>query len=725
MTRGKTMSRVLCGGVLVLVGFCAVAASARAEESKAASDSNGAAAADPNAPQPAPGEPERVQVQGKLPYVPTSNTIATRLPVPLRETPANVGTVNEQLMREQYDVVLGDALRNVSGVNVATLSDVVDFFSIRGFDSVSSALVLTDGAPEPEATFYQTYNVERIEVLKGPGGFLYGRDPLAGAVNIVRQQPLAGTFGRVGLTYGSFNTTDATADFNTSTKSGKLAFRINSTWRQSDFYRDDMYNRNLAVNPALTWRFSDRASINFNLEYVDTSYSPDAGLPIFNGEIAEVPREREYQSPFDFSDQQIGRAQVDFESLLGERWTLRNKTYYRDLDWESDGTLFSGVFPNFGTGRPEVNRFLTLLDDRQQFVGNRFEATLKASTGKVEHKVLLGTEVTSYGDEFTLDVATLPAIDLEDPVETAAPPLIFIPGQSTQGDSEAFVYAPFAIDQIRFNDQWHVMAGARWDVIDYEDKDAPQLDRRDSEVSPTLGVVYTPGSVVSYYASAGSSFAPPSPRVTEVREPERSRQYEAGAKMTWMGGKLQSTVAGYHIERENIGIPDANGFTQQIGDQRSQGIEADLTAELAKGLRGFISYAYNDSELTSFSERIVVGVDPNFNPIFGTVDRSDNGAAFAPRNILNVWVSKRFDSGFGVGGGPRWVSDQFIAADNAFAIDEYITVDAALFYERGDWEWTLNMKNLTGTEYETVGFGNTSVIPAAKFAAYGGARYRF
>ena len=86
-------------------------------------------------------------------------------------------------MREQNARVMGDALANVSNVNVQPGFGVTDYFTVRGFDSLSSGLILTDGAPEPEATYWQLYNVELVEVLKGPGGFLYGSNPLAGTVN--------------------------------------------------------------------------------------------------------------------------------------------------------------------------------------------------------------------------------------------------------------------------------------------------------------------------------------------------------------------------------------------------------------------------------------------------------------------------------------------------------------------------------------------------------------
>ena len=103
--------------------------------------------------------------------MPKSGTSTTKIPIPVQEIPASVSVVPEELFHLQEANVLNDALRNVSGVNVQTGFGVFDFFTVRGFDSLSSALILTDGAPEPETTLYRLYNVERVEVLKGPGAF--------------------------------------------------------------------------------------------------------------------------------------------------------------------------------------------------------------------------------------------------------------------------------------------------------------------------------------------------------------------------------------------------------------------------------------------------------------------------------------------------------------------------------------------------------------------------
>ena len=666
-------------------------------------------------------------VEGSLPNVPDSSTIATKLPLPLQQTPASVGVVTEWLIEEQGSSVLGEALQNISGVNVQTQSGVADFFVVRGFDSIANGLVLVDGAAEPEISFYQLYNVERVEVLKGPGGFLYGGNPIAATINMVRRQPEPGGFLGLGVSAGSFNAHGGNVDWNVGGET--FGFRLNGLWNEADGYRDRS-SEVRAVNPGFSWRPDEKSSLHVNLELLDTSFAPDSGLPLVTDffrpgtapTIANVPRTRSYQSPYDHSDQETQRIQADWESELSDRLTLRNKAYYRRLDWDSAATIFNGVFPSpeFFGRESLVSRSLILLDDRQEFLGNQLEAVLHAETGGVTHQLLAGVEIARLTDRFTLDVGLLPAIGLEHPLETAQGPVFLIPGQSQAADASSLVIAPYVADQIALSDKLQVLVGARFDSIDYED-DVTATRRDFSQVSPTLGVVWTPVAPLSLYANAGRSFAPPSSRVVGEREPEESEQIEAGIKTELWKGKAQATFAVYDLQRDNVAIPDRTGITRQTGSQRSRGVELELAAEPLPRLRTFFSYAYTDAELTEFAELVLVGFNP---PAFATIDRSGNRPAFAPEHLANLWVSRRFGNGFGAGIGGRWLSEQFIAEDNAFELDSTFTLNAALFYDVGDWSLGLHFENLTDEEQFTRGFGSTSVIPAPGLTVQGNLAYR-
>lgn len=665
---------------------------------------------EPAKPEP-PRRTEVVDVEADLPAVPGLNVTVLKSPLPLQLTPASVSVISRPLFQSQAALVVSDALHNAAGVHQVSGFGVFDFFTIRGFDSLSSGLVLTDAVPEPESTFYPLYNVRQVEVLKGPGAFLYGGNALAGAVHLLRKQPRPGRFADVGLLYGRFATVEGTVDANVANAAGSLAFRVNALSHGSDGYRDGMSSGQHAVNPALSWRPDAATRLGVSLEYVRSEFQPDSGLPLLQGVLPDVPRTRSYQSPFDRSDQDLYRLRFDAERRLGERVVLRDKLYYTRLDWASAGTLLAGAFPD-GFGGTVVARGMTLLDDRQDIVGNQLEAVVTFSTGGARHNLLAGLELTRSLDEFTLDVAALPFIGLQDPVETAQRPLFVLPGLSQVGDARATIVAPYLVDDVALSDRFRLLAGVRLDALDYEEK-VSGTKRDDTRLSPLGGIVFTPADRLSFYASAGRAFGPPSTLVVGERAPELSREFELGVKHSLPGGRGLVTLALYHLEKENIGIPDSTGITRQLGDQRSRGAELEVSAEVARGWFAFASYAYTDAELTRFAE--IVRLAP---PSFIVLDRTGNHPPFAPRHLASLWAMKQFASGFGLGLGGRYVGRHFVAEDNAFVVDPYVTIDVAASYERDRWKLSLHCKNVTDEEYETRGFGGAAVTPGRPFTAY-------
>jgi len=667
-------------------------------------------------PTPSPQAPryeESVEVEGRYP-IPTAATTATKLQVPLEKLPLSVSAVGSAVLEAQDARVLGDALKNAPGVNVASGFGVFDFFTIRGFDSLSSSLVLTDGAAEPESSFYHLYNVRRVEVLKGPAAYLYGGNPLSGTVNLVRKQPASGRFADVQLAGGSFSTFDGQLDANYAPEGGKAAWRLNGLYSRSDNYRDDKKSRAFAINPAVTWRIDERTPLTVNLEYVSNSFKPDVGLPIIAGLVPpDLPRTRSYQSPFDHSDQDLWRLRVDFQTGLGSNGTLRDKLYHTDLKWDTDGSLFSGAFPFAGDF--VLIRAFSMLQDRQKLLGNQLEASWSFASGSARHTLLAGFEASRLADDYTLDVALLPPIGVFQPFETAAPPFSPLPGLGLAGDTRALVYAPYVVEQLAWSDKLQLLAAARYDNVDYHDK-LTGTKRKDDQLSPMLGLLLAPTPKLSLYANFGKAFAPPSSLVVGERKPERTTQYEAGAKAHLFGGKLSLTAAAFQIDKKNIAIPDDIGLTREQGSARSKGIELETQAQLRPDWFAFASYAFTDAKLTDFRELVTFSLNP---PIFAVLDRSGNRLPFAPRNVFNFWTQREWTRGFGAAAGARYVCTQFIAEDNEFTIGEYWLFDAALSYKRKNVKLRLNFKNLGDRRYYTRGFSNTAVLPANPFAVYG------
>jgi iron complex outermembrane receptor protein len=662
-------------------------------------------------PDATPRLEETIDVEAELPAIPPAALTTFKLATPVQQIPASVSVVPRAVLDSQDAFALGDALKNVSAVSVGTGFGVFDFFTIRGFDSLSTALVMTDGAFEPESAFYPMYNVRQVEVVKGPNAFLYGANPLSGAVNLVRKQPVAGRSAIANASFGSFDTYEVNGDGNLASADGSLAFRLNGTYRDSDMYRDGRDAQFCAMNPALAWRPSDRTRVVFNLEGVWARMTPDSGIPLVGSEIADVPRTQSYQTPLDDSDQDIYRVRLDVERAATDSLRLRAKAYYTDFDWKSDGTLLVGTFPSpFGT---VVGRSMLMLDDRQTALGVQLEAAWTGRALSTSHELLAGVEVARLGDEFTLDVGVPPVITVDDPFETTGESVDVLPGASQRGDARSLVIAPYLVDRIALGSRVRATLGARLDVLDYEEP-ISGTERRDTELSPMAGLTFTPKPALTLYAQAGAAFAPPSTLVVGERAPERSRQLEAGLKAQLLGGRGFLTVAGYHLERNDIAIPDATGVTRQTGDQRSRGFEFEVSADIVPSWFASAGYGFTDAELTEFTEVVTSPFDPTF---FEVVDHSGNTPAFAPRHTFSLWTVKKFGAA-SIGGGARYVSGQFIGEDNAFEIEPYLVVDAMASYRLGRTTLSVNAKNLTDREYETRGFGRSSVIPADPFALY-------
>lgn len=656
-----------------------------------------------------------VDVEGDARVLPDTNVTAMKIGAPLQKTPASVAVVPLALAEDQGGAVLQDALKNVSGVTVGTFTGIFDQFVVRGFDSVSSGLVLVDAAAEPEATQYPLYNVQRLEVLKGPAAFVYGGSPLSSAVHLVRKQPQETRFGSLDVSAGSFGTWDASLDVNTASGNGRGAFRLNAYARNTDGWRDGRESKIYAINPAFRFIPSPSTRVDLNVEYLRSEASPDAGVPVSSFFVVPaVPRERSYQSPLDTSKQNLLRLRLDADWRVSPVTTLHGKLYFTDLDWESTATLLTAVVPL--PTNILVNRNLGILDDRQKLLGNQIESASSFTAFGAEHRLLIGFENSRLTDRYRQDAGLLPVIDLLNPIETAQPPAQIIPGFSAAADAKAWVSAPYAVDLVSVSDKLQVFGGARVDFLNYDDT-ATRTERDATRFSPSGGIVFTPRPEVSFYVSGNSAFAPPSSTVAGPREPETSRQFELGSKASLFGGKAQASAAVYDLRRRNIAIPDAAGLLRQSGDQRSRGFEVDLRAETGP-LTLLAGYALTDATLERFAERVVVDFDPTtFTPVFATVDRSGNTSPFAPRHLVNAWASRRFDA-FEVGLGVRLVGEQFIAEDNVRKLESYGLLDAMAAYRFGRARLVVNLHNIADKEYFTRGFGNTSIIPGAPFAAY-------
>ncbi len=655
-------------------------------------------------------------------YLARVNGVALNMPIENRVVPVSVEVITSALADLQHNLTLSEAVQNVAGVHRQSGHGVHDYFIIRGFNSLDNGLVLTNGTPEPEATTHDLYDIEQVELLKGPAAFLYGGYPLAAGVNLAYKRPRLQRFLTAATGYGSFQTLRHTLDGGWANTSGTVAMRLNGLSQQSDGYRNDTSSNIYALHPSLLWQPNKNRRVNLDFEYVHNSYSPDTGLPLLYNpqsrqleQLPDIDRRTSFQSAQDHSRQDIYRFKGDFvqEAVAGGRmrWTV----FHTDQEWNSQGTLVNGAYPT-PMGTYMVSRTLPILHDRQNVSGLHWQWHRRLKTAALSHQLVMALDYTHWTDEYRYDVIPqLAPLDLNQPAEpggalpTASPYL--------KGHAVTDIVAPYVMNLMTLARKLNFMVGGRFDYLQSEDSER-KLENTYKPFSPILGVLWDINGRQSLYAHYGRAFAPPSTLNTTSLQPEESRQKEIGIKSALFGHTLEANLAVYELDKVNMAIPDQSGITRQNGRQRSRGVEVEMVYQPFSRCFTTLQYAYCRAELVRFNEAVAVGQDQYGQPIMMTFDRSGHDPVFAPAHLAGFWSSYEWPLGFGIGIGARYTGEQYIDEDNVVRLEPYTVVDAQIFLKWKSLTWQLNVKNITDAEYWLRGNGGFSVTPAAPLAVY-------
>jgi TonB-dependent siderophore receptor len=621
------------------------------------------------------------------------------------DVPVLDSLVTAEVNQRQLNVDLKDSLKNVAGVTTHSGNGVHDFFVVRGFDSLDGATIFTEGVWEPEVSVYDLYNIEAVHVLKGPGSFHFGGNSLAGSVNLIRKKPVFGqTGGELETTIGSYSTFRAVVHGNLA-HDANHASSLNAMYETSDGYREGMDSEKYAFNPSLRLKVGTRSEALISAEYAHYAFTPDAGIPTLGPTLVDVDRKRSFQNKGEYSDQDLYRVSLDLRTDLGPDTMMRNKTYFTSLDWDSSGSIFAG-FVAFGAGgEPSprtLSRYQPVLTDEQRVYGHELE--LQREMGM--HTFSIGGEYTRIEDTFLLTINPTTNIDVPTGFQSPA----FLPPQpENSGDAEVDIFSTYATGRTEWSDQFATVIGGRVDWIDFDDG-LQNISRSDTEFSPFGGLLFHVHPKMTLFANASRGFAPPSTQTQGERgKPEESIQYEGGVKFACddCGTSLQLAV--FNLERDDIAIPDTSGVTSQTGSQESNGVELEFTQRVCEFFSLAGSYAYLDSELNDFAERLGPFV----------LDRSGATAAFAPEHVAQLWADIKFGGGLGVATGVRYVGEQFISPDNSYQIEDYAQWDGQVYFEQKDWRAAMTVKNITDEDILGRGTGSTSVRPENGTSVYG------
>ncbi|MEM0981755.1 MAG: TonB-dependent siderophore receptor, partial [Cyanobacteria bacterium P01_H01_bin.58] len=402
------------------------------------------------------------------------------------------------------------------------------------------------------------------------------------------------------------------------------------------------------------------------------------------------------------------RIGYDFEHRFSDNWRIRTTfSYYR---FDPIFVVAGAADPTF-LGLPpaapgELLRAYTATRQLTQDTALQTNVVGEFATGSIEHTLLAGVDLSwSRLDQSGLQSTTiqapvfgLPYFNIFDPVYgVISRPANFSGPLTATNDSYREGYGIYVQDQIQLADNLHLLAGLRYDIIASEGRtglDTGNINKtssRSTAFSPRLGVVYQPIEPLSLYASYSRSFVPNNFAVTatgELLEPERGVQFEVGARAELFEGRLVANLAVFDITKQNVATDDPNflpgsGFSVAIGEQRSRGIELDVIGEILPGWNVVANYAYTDATITESNDNI----NPEGNRLFGV-----------PEHNINLWTTYEIQegdlAGLGFGLGVNYVGERFGDNLNSFVLEDYFLTNAAIFYERNDWNFALNIRNL-------------------------------
>ena len=661
---------------------------------------------------------ERVEVEGdaQAKFKPTTTNAGMKIDVPLRDVPQAVTVVPRAVIESQGVTSLGEALRNVAGLTLASGEGgfTGDSITLRGFAARTDQYV--DGVRDNGQYVRDIFNIERVEVLKGASSMLYGRGGTGGIVNSVTKKPTGEALRVVNLTLGSEEFKRATADID-QPLGENAAGRLNLMWQDNDSFRDTVYTERWAIAPSFTLDVGDDTRVDAQAYRLEHDGILDYGLPfnLATGRPVDVPHDLNYgagdQSIYQI---EVSELRVGLEHEFGNGASLRNTTVAGDYD-----RLYRMVRPN-NINAPAlsesilVSRNHTLRGGDQDNLYNVTDLTFEHGTGALRHQWLAGLELGT--EEFsTRDLAGLPAlpnVPLFDPQSVVLPvlPDSLDGALAAHTEVETDTRAVYVQDRIELDDRWSVVGGVRHDQFDADvanELTGVVLRRDDDMTSWRLGTVFQPDDSQSWYASWSTSFNPSAETFalnpgTAAVEPEENRNLEVGAKLTPWDERIAINVALFRLDKTNARTVDPSNTTLTVldGRQRTDGIELEVQGALTHRWDVFAGVAFMDPEITS-SNDVNSGV-----PIEG------NRPANAPEIAANLWTVYSLGGGWEIGGGAFHVGERFGNTGNTLSIPSYTRWDGYIGYNHKALRIAINAYNLTDKGYFEYATGNFAT-PAA------------
>lgn len=604
-----------------------------------------------------------------------------------QKAPQSITVITRQLLAAQGSTSLEDALRNVPGITLNAGEGAArgDTVNLRGFSAFNDFFL--DGIRDAAVYTRDDFDVDSVEVLKGPSAVLFGRGSTGGAINQVSKAPVLHPFDDVTAETGTNDLYRATADLDTPI-SPTAAVRLSLMGQSSAVARRDVTrNRRLGAAPAVAFGIGERDSLVLAYLHQQEGNIPDPGIPFVAGRPAPVPRGAFFGLDSDrdttHDDIVTARYRHDFSDSLTLADTLRYARY--EFDYEFDSPVFGGNVPTAATpldtiliGRdsPSSAGVITNLDDQ-------IDLTARFSTGAITHTLVTGVELAHqtsdlhrFQNPFNSNSAWIPETPLLDPDPRESRPVE--PVASTQRTAAPSGGA-YVIDTMGFGPYVGLTTGFRYDqfsatydALTLQTGALQRLHELNRLGSPRAALTITPTPRQTYYLSFGTSFDPSAEALTLTTKtaalgPVKAKSYEAGAKTQWLNGGLMLTAALFRTQVDNAQTndPDNPTITVLNGNQRVDGLELQAIGHLTERWEIFSGYTFlNGKTLASGTAAYVGKAMPN-----------------TARNALNLWTEYYLSSAWEIGGGGNWVSRRFADSAQSAYVPGYVVWNAMVTYQ--------------------------------------------
>jgi catecholate siderophore receptor len=673
---------------------------------------------------------DRLVVTGNVLYSDQIN--ALRTPTPIIDVPQSLTIVtSEEIEARGFDSI-GDIIDYTPGVNNSQGEGHRDAVVFRGVRSTADFFI--DGVRDDVWYYRPIYNLEQVEILRGPNALLFGRGGTGGILNRVTKKGVFGeSFIDARTSIDSFGGYSLWLDTNFG-EGDRAAFRFNALYESLDNHRDFYDGERIGFNPTARFQLSDRTLLDISYEYMDHERFIDRGVP-----TGSDGRPVEAFEDIVFADPELNTSTLEahlFRAALQHEFSANLKgnvsAFYGDYDKLYQNFYASGYDQINSPDVVELDGYVDTTD-RQNLIlsGNLIGQFF---TGNVEHTLIAGAEYIDTESDQDRFNAFWDTTQDDNEMFTIARPLNLRNGLGINASGmptvNSFttdlnddtrvgidVFSAYIQDEIQISDKLDLILGLRFDSFDIDVFNVPANQRRsrkDEEVSPRGGLVFKPFEQLSLYASYSESFEPRSGEQfdningdRDQLDPNTFSNLEAGVKWDFNEG-LSLTAAIFEVEQSSPQVADSDPETLDVIDSEITGFEAQLKGRVTD--RWFISagYSYLDGE---------------------QVDRfGDTGLrpSELPENTFSIWNSFEVTDRLGFGIGLTYQDESFINNGNTAVLPSYTRVDAAAYYDVSDMlSLQLNIENLTDELYFPNSHSTHQATVGAPFNARLTADWRF